>query len=598
MKTRSGGVSKKPACSAGTSKRQLAASLVREIEFDGATLECFRNICATSEIPFADSELYSPATDQKFLDKSKRVSEFRLHKSEEIFELSEAVARSISESDERYNYRVVRNDVSEIRYKAGGFFHEHEDFLSSRSNVITEYTLLLCVTPEEGAGECRGGETVVRGNGTRMKSTATTIPGKGLVFRKDLKHQGLQVGKGEKHILSVNLWATRKASTTQILLVTFNQSAGVAAGSAKTDTLAGIADGNWYALNVGDCTGFLATHAAWTNRQADERGDPRPDIVVYNCLDFDSVAFGTVFRVMIGCYVTAAELIEHSAALDFFTPSNIQDVLVELDIDSPVLEPSTNKSLKCENCGKAGAMRCKRCRKGAYCSVECYQHLFPQHKDGCDAKHAQVIAASAAAGGAMEASEDRGDVIVCDSAERTAVVAAVANTLGLDWVRFKMVFVEGTAEHRIEIDYRGDHIPMIAAWIYVGDYDNILLSRGIFHFCSCAKPMTMEEISKTDYYRMLPIAQREKLGTDEDGFRCSEEFDYSELLDDDWYRKRPNEGRSDESCFYYGLELAEGGQGGQLPENSLLKGPLPKELERASCKLSLGTIVPNRTSRA
>ena len=35
-------------------------------------------------------------------------------------------------------WSLVRNDVTEIRYRAGGFFKRHQDFLSVQGNVIEE----------------------------------------------------------------------------------------------------------------------------------------------------------------------------------------------------------------------------------------------------------------------------------------------------------------------------------------------------------------------------------------------------------------------------------------------------------------------------
>jgi len=576
---------KKEAKKAGVSEGQLAPSLVREIKFDQATLDSLRRICSTSTPPFEASELYSPASETKFIDTTKRVSQFRLHRSAEVFELAEQLARDISASDENYFYSVVHNDVSEIRYGKGGFFRAHTDFLSCTSNCVVEFTGLFCVTPDEAAGQCRGGETVVYGNGMKMRSRATTIPGEGLVFRKDLKHEGLEVSEGEKHILSVNLWATRKVSTAQILLVTFDQTSGAAAGSESTDTLAAVADGPWYAINVGDCTGFLASHVAWANMQADERGASRPEIVRYNCPDFDSVAFGTVFRIMIGCYVTAAELLEHSDAIDFFAPSKVENVLVSLDIDSPVLEKlaassSASASLTCEKCGKDGASRCARCKGGCFCSVECFQALFAQHKDACDAKHAQSSAAVTAAGTVDQASEDCGEVVVCDSTERTSVVAAVAQRLDLDWIKFKVVFVEGSADFG---QFEGKLLPMMAAWVSVGDYDNILLSRSIFQRKDCAKSLTIEQILRTKEFRMPPEEHREKLGMDSDegGFRCSEALEW-DPLDISWGYERENEMDYDldVGCFYYGLELAERGPGGEIAQNTTSQGTMPKKVEK------------------
>lgn len=78
-----------------------------------------------------------------------------------------------------------------------------------QSNVVEEYTLLICVTPDGGA--TRGGETRVTINaGCVLTSRASTTPGSALLFRKDLTHEGLPVTAGSKEIVSVNVWAMRR----------------------------------------------------------------------------------------------------------------------------------------------------------------------------------------------------------------------------------------------------------------------------------------------------------------------------------------------------------------------------------------------------
>jgi hypothetical protein len=80
----------------------------------------------------------------------------------------------------------------------------------------------VCVTGED-AGSCKGGETRVElSPGHEVVSRATTTPGGGLLFRKDLVHEGLPVLEGRKEIVTLDLWATRRDSES-ILVVTFPQ---------------------------------------------------------------------------------------------------------------------------------------------------------------------------------------------------------------------------------------------------------------------------------------------------------------------------------------------------------------------------------------
>ena len=95
-----------------------------------------------------------------------------------------------------------------------GFFKRHRDFLSTTSNLLEEFTLLLCVTPADEAGDAEGGDTSIYFF-DGVKSFDTTATGSGILFRKDLEHEGMELVKGQKHIITANIWATRKESSKQ-----------------------------------------------------------------------------------------------------------------------------------------------------------------------------------------------------------------------------------------------------------------------------------------------------------------------------------------------------------------------------------------------
>ena len=62
---------------------------------------------------------------------------------------------------------------------------------------------------------CEGGQTVVvLGDGTRFKSSATTTPGEALLFRKDMRHEGVRIKSGRKEILTFNLLALKKGTSS------------------------------------------------------------------------------------------------------------------------------------------------------------------------------------------------------------------------------------------------------------------------------------------------------------------------------------------------------------------------------------------------
>lgn len=181
-------------------------------------------LASKKDVPFETSELYSSEHDAKILDLKQRKSRFRLFADDEIFRLVEQTVQMLNETDKEYSYLLHKNDITEIRYQEGDYFKRHKDYLSTTSNLIEEFTMILCVTPPEESGAVEGGETVIFSyNQEDGDAFDTTTPGSGLIFRKDLEHAGNLLKSGEKHILTANLWATRKQNSNQVLLVTFDE---------------------------------------------------------------------------------------------------------------------------------------------------------------------------------------------------------------------------------------------------------------------------------------------------------------------------------------------------------------------------------------
>jgi hypothetical protein len=147
-----------------------------------------------------------------------RKSTFRSITDAKLFDLVESILAKVNHDDPSYKYTLRRNDITHIKYETGGFFKRHRDYLSTTSNLVEEYTLLVCVTEnDEGV---IGGDTIIHTYGG-AKTFDTTTPGRGIIFRKDLEHEGMELTKGEKHIITANLWAVRKEQSKQVLLVTF-----------------------------------------------------------------------------------------------------------------------------------------------------------------------------------------------------------------------------------------------------------------------------------------------------------------------------------------------------------------------------------------
>eukprot|EP00976_Prorocentrum_cordatum_P091200 1188430-Prorocentrum_minimum.AAC.4 len=127
---------------------------------------------------FEKSLLYSSASDSKFVDESLRMSTFRAIKDPALFDLCEPIISSVNQgSRSQYTYKLLLNDITHIKYATGGFFKKHKDYLSTTSNLVEEYTLIVCVTPEDLATQTKGGETVIHHADGATSFAATTTPG-------------------------------------------------------------------------------------------------------------------------------------------------------------------------------------------------------------------------------------------------------------------------------------------------------------------------------------------------------------------------------------------------------------------------------------
>jgi len=168
---------------------------------------------------FSQSLLYMASTQEKIIDEEKRNSRFKTIVDKSLFDNFDKLIKTINEKDEFFDYSLVRNDITFIKYSKGGFFKPHEDFLSYKSNVIEEYTLILCAD-----ADCDGGTTIFEVNEYfTHKSLMSKTPKNCIIFRKDLKHAGEIITRGYKHIITANLLCIAKTSKN-ILVVSFPNS--------------------------------------------------------------------------------------------------------------------------------------------------------------------------------------------------------------------------------------------------------------------------------------------------------------------------------------------------------------------------------------
>lgn len=169
---------------------------------------------------FDDSMVYNSQTKEKVLIPEKRQSEFKVflcHEHPELTKMCQNYVAEINKMNKNINFLMVQNDITHIKYSAGGFFRSHEDYLSVTSNLIEEYTLIMCLDANSV-----GGETILHLNEHfKHISKATTTNLHALIFRKDITHEGALIKEGHKEIMTINLWGIRMNETNRIIIVSF-----------------------------------------------------------------------------------------------------------------------------------------------------------------------------------------------------------------------------------------------------------------------------------------------------------------------------------------------------------------------------------------
>jgi len=448
-------------------KRMKGAAQTEEFvrSFEGLDIGALSDFLRACPQPFAPSELYASATDTKYVDTQLRVSEFRSIVDKQLFDIVEQLVDGATADDPKFHYILRRNDVQHIRYQPGGFFKPHRDYLSTVSNTLEEITMLICCTPEAAAA-CEGGGTKIHSY-TTAQVYATNAPGCAVLFRKDLEHECMPLVSGEKHIVSLNLWAMKKRSATekkQVMLVTFPRDGAAAAAGGGSAAAAGgggsaaaaggssagvptalqvAADASrTYAIPTDVLVGPLATYAECADDSA---------VIEYECTNFSFEEFGTVAKVLRRAYCSEGQISAHKRALDFFGPFDLSSILVDLSTEPPPTSASASSDVQMQT----------------YPSMDT-------------------------------------DVIVCESEARADAVAAAANDMGEPFVKFKMMFVEGVMETSGDgPGYGKVEIPMTAACICAGDYGNIFSIRHVAKYdepeAMDMRSLLMQEVDAFDW---------------------------------------------------------------------------------------------------
>ena len=484
--------------------------------------------------PFEASQLYSSLTETKFVDESLRRSAFRAMTDPSLLQIAAELVANINSQDPLYNYQLVPNNVTQIVYSQGGFFQRHQDFLSLVSNVIEEFTMIVCITPSDMQTE--GGETAIHlSPAFKHISAASTQRGSALVFRKDLPHEGCSVRSGEKHIVTLNLWATRKNCDDRVLHVVF---ASASALQAETKVTAGperllkmATHPTSYALSFSAVLAFpeslLARKIHFEQAQT---SSARSHTMEFVCDSASYDQFATIYRVYNRCQLSLEEVQQNGSLLKFFGLAD-EHLLVamagpnsEADDRAVPVKPATSTSRPSMQEFMAAPFW-----EAASSNVEPKQN---SKQSGATTHRTEQLDSSNS-----QLTENVGPVIVCASREDAFVVAAAAKTLGLPYIPFQMWFVEGVTAYGGEMaDVPEEYYSMLPVWCSIGHYDNIVgirrlmqtngvgavsLIQGEFPRCVPAKSLQVDKLLHGSVVTLEPnYGMEEKEPSVPDGTVC------------------------------------------------------------------------------
>jgi len=432
-----------------------------------AELQAF--LSAKKDTPLQTSELYSSEANDKIVDLELRKSRFRVFQDREIFDLVNQTVQWLNESssEQEFSFQLRCDNITETRYEKGGHFLKHKDFLSVTSNLVEEFTLILCVTPPSHEA-VEGGETLIYPYASKDGVPFdTATPGNGLLFRKDLEHAGNLLKAGEKHILTANLWASRKQISDQVLFVTFPSADDDVAFHSAEARLQQVANQDTsYALPVDYLKGtMLDAHVRFVNQGYEQEGQDSPTVVSYTCSDFSFEEFGTVAKILQRAYVHEDEIRSRADCIEFFGPFRAENLLVNFALER---KASADPEASCQRFVKPT-------------SIKDGDKKLPAKKFKTNEQDVPE-----------EANADM-DVIICENESRTKVVCEVARQLGLEsYVPFKMVFVEG----QLLTGYRNNckEVSVTPVALVLGDYNHV------FAIQKCGGSLGVDECTLKEYH--------------------------------------------------------------------------------------------------
>lgn len=85
-------------------------------EIKDLDVEPIKKLLAANPTPFKPSQIYSSAKGEKFVDDAIRKSSYRSLADKDVLDAAEMLVAQAAESDDLHEWRLFRNDVTQIRY--------------------------------------------------------------------------------------------------------------------------------------------------------------------------------------------------------------------------------------------------------------------------------------------------------------------------------------------------------------------------------------------------------------------------------------------------------------------------------------------------
>jgi len=279
--------------------------------------------------PFDESLIYDSVTEIKSVAMDERVSSYKTFVDEKLFNLCGKYIDIINQRNKYIHYILCKNDVTYIKYEKGGYFKSHEDYLSLTSNMMEEYTLLMCVD-----ANCIGGETMLHINDFFHHASKSSItPLNSLIFRKDIIHEGIIIKEGYKEIMTLNLWGISK-NNNMVVVISFDK-------YFKNDT-------RKYVIPVDNILklqdNLLKTFINFTLTE-----NPKQQILVFDS-SYSYEEFNIIYKIYNNNVVNNSEFEKYKPIIDFYL-FNWKNLLIknllniERVIDNEYLPISKNEDL-------------------------------------------------------------------------------------------------------------------------------------------------------------------------------------------------------------------------------------------------------------